>query len=125
MKKMGKYIGMIALLFVVCMAKNSQTAKAADTMTMTELYNSKDYEEARANERTITVSSLGEFTMFQKAAAEDAKGLKGLSFVQTQDIVASECTFSYDKDESMIIIWQDGSIYGYIDEYYNVYDKQK
>ena len=50
MKKMGKYIGMIALLFVVCMAKNSQTiAKAADTMTMTELYNSKDYEEARAN----------------------------------------------------------------------------
>ena len=119
MKKMGKYIGMIALLFVVCMAKNSQTAKAADTMTMTELYNSKNYEEARANERTITVSSLGEFTMFQKAAAEDAKGLKGLSFVQTQDIVASECTFSYDKDESMIIIWQDGSIYGYIDEQAN------
>ena len=72
MKKMGKYIGMIALLFVLCIAKNSQTAKAADTMTMTELYNSKNYEEARANERTITVSSLGEFTMFQKAAAEDA-----------------------------------------------------
>ena len=125
MKKMGKYIGMIALLFVVCMAKNSQTAKAADTMTMTELYNSKDYEEARANERTITVSSLGEFTMFQKAAVEDARGLRGLSFVQTQDIIASECTFSYDKDKSTIIIWQDGSIYGYIDEYYNVYDKQK
>ena len=125
MKKMGKYIGMIALLFVLCIAKNSQTAKAADTMTMTELYNSKDYEEARANERTITVSSLGEFTMFQKAAVEDARGLRGLSFVQTQDIIASECTFSYDKDKSTIIIWQDGSIYGYIDEYYNVYDKQK
>ena len=125
MKKMGKYIGMIALLFVVCMAKNSQTAKAADTMTMTELYNSKDYEEARANERTITVSSLGEFTMFQKAAAEDAKGLSDLSFVQTQDIVASECTFSYDKDSNMIVIRQDETVLGYIDRKYKVYNQQK
>lgn len=125
MKKMGKYIGMIALLFVVCMAKNSQTAKAADTMTMTELYNSKDYEEARANERTITVSSLGEFTMFQKAAAEDAKGLSDLSFVQTQDIIASECTFSYDKDSNMIVIWQDETVLGYIDRKYQVYNQQK
>ena len=125
MKKIGKYIGMIALLFVLCCAKNSQTAKAADTMTMTELYNNNDYEEARANEKTITISSLNEFTMFQKAAAKDAKGLSGMSFVQTQDIIASQCTFSYDKDESTIIIWQDGSIYGYIDKYYNVYDKQK
>lgn len=125
MKKMGKYIGMIALLFVVCMAKNSQTAKAADTMTMTELYNSKDYEEARANDRTITVSSLGEFTMFQKAAAEDAKGLSDLSFVQTQDIIASECTFSYDKDSNMIVIWQDETVLGYIDRKYQVYNQQK
>ena len=125
MKKMGKYIGMIALLFVVCMAKNSQPAKAADTMTMTELYNSKDYEEARANERTITVSSLGEFTMFQKAAAEDAKGLSDLSFVQTQDIVASECTFSYDKDSNMIVIRQDETVLGYIDRKYKVYNQQK
>lgn len=125
MKKMGKYIGMIALLFVVCMAKNSQTAKAADTMTMTELYNSKDYEEARANERTITVSSLGEFTMFQKAAAEDAKGLSDLSFVQTQDIIASECTFSYDKDSNMIVIRQDETVLGYIDRKYKVYNQQK
>ena len=122
---MGKYIGMIALLFVVCMAKNSQPAKAADTMTMTELYNSKDYEEARANERTITVSSLGEFTMFQKAAAEDAKGLSDLSFVQTQDIVASECTFSYDKDSNMIVIRQDETVLGYIDRKYKVYNQQK
>ena len=122
---MGKYIGMIALLFVVCMAKNSQTAKAADTMTMTELYNSKDYEEARANERTITVSSLGEFTMFQKAAAEDAKGLSDLSFVQTQDIIASECTFSYDKDSNMIVIRQDETVLGYIDRKYKVYNQQK
>ena len=125
MKKMGKYIGMIALLFVVCMAKNSQTAKAADTMTMTELYNSKNYEEARANERTITVSSLGEFTMFQKAAAEDAKGLSDLSFVQTQDIIASECTFSYDKDSNMIVIRQDETVLGYIDRKYQVYNQQK
>ena len=125
MKKMGKYIGMIALLFVLCIAKNSQTAKAADTMTMTELYNSKNYEEARANERTITVSSLGEFTMFQKAAAEDAKGLSDLSFVQTQDIIASECTFSYDKDSNMIVIWQDETVLGYIDRKYQVYNQQK
>ena len=125
MKKMGKYIGMIALLFVLCIAKNSQTAKAADTMTMTELYNSKNYEEARANERTITVSSLGEFTMFQKAAAEDAKGLSDLSFVQTQDIIASECTFSYDKDSNMIVIRQDETVLGYIDRKYKVYNQQK
>ena len=121
MKKMGKYIGMIALLFVLCMAKSSQTAKAADTMTMTELYNSKDYDAVRTSGKTITVSSLTEFKMFQKAAAEDTKGLENLTFVQTKDIIASDYTFYLNEMNNKIGIKKDDELIGYIDNTYVIY----
>lgn len=128
MKKVGKYISIIVLILVLCCAKNGRIVKAeetSDTMTMTELYNSGDYDAIRSNGATITISNVREFTMFQTAAATDTESLKGISFVQTQDIVASECTFSYDKDSNMIVIRQDETVLGYIDRKYKVYNQQK
>lgn len=128
MKKSWKYIGMIVLLLVLGIAKNSQVVlaeEASGQMTMTDLYTNKDYDTVRESHKTITVSSLEEFVMFQKAAVEDTKELEGLSFVQTEDIIASECTFSYDKEDNLIVVWKDGEELGYVNENFKVFDKEK
>lgn len=116
MKYIRDFVLLFAILTVVAVGAQKNTASAAESsITMTELYESGDYDTARKSAsdlgQIVTVSSLEEFQMFRKACIEDATyRLRGISFVQKQDIIASDITTSYDETTERILIKQGGEV---------------
>lgn len=115
-----KYIRDFVLLFAITVvivgySQGCLVSAAESTITMTELYQSGDYDGARKNasekNQEVTVSSLEEFKMFRKACIEDTQyRLRGISFVQTQDIIASDITTSFDETSDRLLIKQGGEV---------------
>ena len=114
-----KYIRDFVLLFAITIvivgySQGCLVSAAESTITMTELYQSGDYDGARKNasekNQEVTVSSLEEFKMLREACYEDDSFLKGISFVQTEDIVASNIKVSYEELSERIYIEQEGKV---------------
>lgn len=108
---------MTTFILIVCLIlctfdpliqSEGQLASAqALAMSMTEVYADGNYGLTVQAGDTVTISSKRELEMLQKYI--DAGMLtEGVTFSQTQDILASDYTFSYDEALQSTKIYQDG-----------------
>ena len=100
-------------------------AQSGGTMTMTEFWHDGAMDVTVPSGYKVTISSKEELIFLLRYIAEDGQylgvKLKGVTFVQTQDIKFSDFTFTYEEEYERVAIWKNGEICGAIDSESNFY----
>ena len=95
--KTKKYICLAGLLLLCFLCSDQIAIGEENTVTMTEFDASEAARQSALAGRTVTISNLEEFRLFQRHLNESADGLAGISFRQEADITSGDYHFNYDE----------------------------
>lgn len=95
--KIKKYICLAGLLLLCFLSSDQVAIGEENTVTMTEFDSSEAARQSALAGRTVTISNLEEFRLFQRHLNESADGLAGISFRQEADITSGDYHFIYDE----------------------------
>ena len=95
--RIKKYICLTGLLLLCFLCSDQVVIGEENTVTMTEFDSSETARQSALAGKTVTISNLEEFRLFQKHLNESTDGLAGISFRQEADITSGDYHFNYDE----------------------------